>query len=122
MVIPRRNFDTSSAYDMYRHDVSGTTTSGNYPSKTTTSSGATNVYDSTFYFMTDAFRVYQVLYNGDPLQTGASNITGANPTIEATQPFWHDNNYYIKVYVQTDNNSNSKLLDNRFYSSYSKFK
>ena len=57
---------------MYRHDVSGTTTGGNYPSKTTASSGATNVYDSTFYFMTSAFRVYKVLYNGDQLQTGAS--------------------------------------------------
>ena len=65
---------------MYRHDVSGTTTSGNYPTKTT-SSGATNVYDSTFYFITDAFRVYQVLYNGDAAQTGAQNI-GGNPTNE----------------------------------------
>ena len=81
---------------MYRHDVSGATTSGNYPTKTTASSGATNVYDSTYYFITDAFRVYQVLYNGDATQTGASNITGANPTNEATQPFWHDNNYYLK--------------------------
>ena len=95
-VIPRRNFDTSLSYDMYRHDVSGTITSGNYPTKSTASSGATNVYDSTFYFITDAFRVYQVLYNGDQTQTGAPNITGANPTNEVTQPFWHDNNYYLK--------------------------
>ena len=33
---------------MYRHDVSGTTTTGNYPAKTTSSSGATSVYD-TYY-------------------------------------------------------------------------
>ena len=96
MVIPRRNFSTSSAFDMYRHDVSGTTTSGNYPSKTTTSSGAINLYDSTFYFMTSAYRVYKVLYNGDQLQTGASNISGAEPTSEIAAPFWHDSNYYIK--------------------------
>ena len=95
-VIPRRNFDTSLAYDMYRHDVAGTTTSGNYPTKTTASSGATNVFDSTYYFITDAFRVYKVLYNGDQLQTGASNITGSNPTNEQAAPFWHDNNYYLK--------------------------
>ena len=96
MVIPRRNFSTSSAFDMYRHDVAGTTTSGNYPSKTTTSSGAINLYDSTFYFMTSAYRVYKVLYNGDQLQTGASNISGAEPSSEIAAPFWHDSNYYIK--------------------------
>ena len=96
MVIPRRNFATSSAFDMYRHDIAATTTSGNYPSKTTSSSGAQNLYDSTFYFMTTAYRVYKVLYNGDQLQTGASNISGAEPTQEISAPFWHDSNYYIK--------------------------
>jgi len=94
--IPRRNFSTSSAFDMYRHDVSGTTTTGSYPTKTTTSSGATSVYDSTFYFMTTAHRIYKVLYNGDPVQTGATNISGTEPTSEQTSPFWHDANYYIK--------------------------
>ena len=81
-VVPRRDFSTSSAYDMYRHDIAGTTTGGNYPSKTTASSGAINVFDSTFYFMTSAHRVYKVLYNGDQLQTGANNISGAEPTSE----------------------------------------
>ena len=57
--------------------LAGTTTTGNYPTKTTSSSGATTVYNSTYYFMTSAHRVYKVLYNGDPLQTGASNISGA---------------------------------------------
>ena len=47
------------------------------PSKSTSSSGAISVYDSTFYFMTTANRVYKVLYNGDPVQTGASNISGS---------------------------------------------
>ena len=47
MVIPRRDYSTSASFDMYRHDIAGTTTSGNYPSKTTSSSGATNLYDST---------------------------------------------------------------------------
>ena len=48
--IPRRNYSSSSSFDMYRHDVSGTTTTGSYPTKTTSSSGATSVYDSTYYF------------------------------------------------------------------------
>ena len=94
--IPRRNYATTSAFDMYRHDVSGGTTTGSYPTKTTTSSGANSVYNSTYYFMTTANRIYKVLYNGDPVQTGASNISGSEPTSEQTGPFWHDANYYLK--------------------------
>ena len=41
-VIPRRDFSTSSAFDMYRHDV-GAVSTGNYGhTKTTSSSGANN--------------------------------------------------------------------------------
>ena len=95
-VIPRRDFSTSSAFDMYRHDVGGVST-GNYgTTKTTSSSGATNLFDSTFYFKTSAHNVYKVLYNGDQLQTGAGNISGAEPTSTNQAPFWQDNNYYIK--------------------------
>ena len=95
-VIPRRDFSTSSAFDMYRHNVGGVST-GNYSNtKTTSSSGATNLFDSTFYFKTSAHNVYKVLYNGDQLQTGAGNISGAEPTSTNQAPFWQDNNYYIK--------------------------
>ena len=101
-VIPRRDFSTSVAFDMYRHDIGGTTT-GNYGStKTTSSSGATNVFDSTMYFKTAEHKVYKVLYNGDQLQTGASNISGSEPTSVNAAPFWQDNNYYIKfMYTMT---------------------
>jgi len=101
-VIPRRDFSTSVAFDMYRHDIGGTTT-GNYGStKTTSSSGATNVFDSTMYFKTSEHKVYKVLYNGDQLQTGAANISGSEPTSVNAAPFWQDNNYYIKfMYTMT---------------------
>ena len=101
-VIPRRDFATSVAFDMYRHDVGGVTT-GNYgTTKTTSSSGATNVFDSTYYFKTSEHKVYKVLYNGDQLQTGASNISGSEPTSVNAAPFWQDNNYYIKfMYTMT---------------------
>ena len=101
-VIPRRDFSTSVAFDMYRHDVGGTST-GNYSNtKTTSSSGATNVFDSTMYFKTAEHKVYKVLYNGDQLQTGASNISGSEPTSVNAAPFWQDNNYYIKfMYTMT---------------------
>ena len=95
-VIPRRDFSTTSAFDMYRHDV-GAVNTGNYgTTKTTSSSGATNVFDSTYYFKTSEHKVYKVLYNGDQLQTGAGNISGSEPTNVGNAPFWQDNNYYIK--------------------------
>ena len=88
---------------MYRHDV-GAVNTGNYgTTKTTSSSGATNVFDSTYYFKTSEHKVYKVLYNGDQLQTGAGNISGSEPTsTNAELPFWQDNNYYLKfMYTMT---------------------
>ena len=75
--IPRRDLDVSGAttYDMYRP---------NYSSANTATSTATNLFDSTFYFMTDAYRVYKVLDNGGvawdaaaPTSTSASPFTVA---------------------------------------------
>ena len=115
-VIPRRDYSTSSAFDMYRHDVAGTTTTGNYPTKTTSSSGATTVFNSTYYFMTSAHRVYKILYNGDPLQTGANNISGAEPTSEVSAPFWHDANYYIKFMYKMTTSEIQNFLTTDFMS------
>ena len=59
--IPRRNWTTSTVYDYYRHDYGNRVTGG-----TTTqsaNSGATNLFDATFYVMTDDFNVYKVLDN-----------------------------------------------------------
>ena len=86
--VPRRDLDISGStiYDMYRPDYSA--------SKTATS-GATNLFDSSFYFMTSAYRVYKVLNNavngtaaawsgteGTPTSTSASPITAGNYTIK----------------------------------------
>jgi len=72
-VIPRRNWANNTTYDMYEHDISPTNT---------TTSNATNLYDSTFYFMTSEFRVYKVLDNN-----GGTAYSGAEPTSEVTGPF-----------------------------------
>ena len=60
-VIPRRNWTTGTVYDMYRHDygrrITGTTTA-----KTSTS-GASNLYDATFYVYSSAGNVYKCLDN-----------------------------------------------------------
>ena len=74
--IPRRDLDTSgnTTYDMYRPD---------YSASKAANSGATNLYDSTFYFVTTAYRVYKVLdNNGNTAFTG-----GAEPTSTAAAPF-----------------------------------
>ena len=71
-VIPRRNWSSGTVYDMYRHDygrrITGTTTA-----KTSTS-GASNLYDATFYVLNSNNNVYKVL----------DNNSGASSTVEPT--------------------------------------
>ena len=71
--IPRRNWANSTTYDMYKHNIS---------SSSTATSGASNLYDSTFYFITSAYRVYKVLDNNS-----GTAYSGAEPTSESTSPF-----------------------------------
>ncbi len=71
--IPRRDWSNGTTYDMYRHDISSTTTA---------TSGASNLYDSTFYFITSDYRVYKVLDNN-----GGTAFSGSEPTSESTSPF-----------------------------------
>jgi len=72
IVIPRRNWTTGTVYDYYRHDygnrVTGTTNTQ------TANSGATSLFDATFYVMSSAFNVYKVLDNNG----------NANSTVEPT--------------------------------------
>ena len=71
--IPRRNWSNGTTYDQYHHNVN---------SSNAATSGATNIYDSTFYFMTTDFRVYKVLDNN-----GGTAYSGSAPTSESTSPF-----------------------------------
>ena len=72
-VVPRRDWANSTTFDMYEDNIS---------SSNTTTSGATNLYDSTFFFKTSDNRVYLVLYNN-----GGSAYSGAEPTSESTSSF-----------------------------------
>ena len=72
-VIPRRNWVNSTKFDMYRPD---------YSASVTATSGATNLYDSTFYFMTSDFRVYKVLDNN-----AGTAYSGTEPTSTSNAPF-----------------------------------
>ena len=71
--LPRRNWSNGTIYDMYEHDISASNT---------TTSGASNLFDSTFYFITSEYRVYKVLDNN-----GGTAYSGSEPTSESTSPF-----------------------------------
>jgi hypothetical protein len=78
--IPRRNWTTGTVYDYYRHDYGNRVTGG-----TTTqaaNSGATNLFDASFYVMSSTFNVYKVLDNNgnaastvEPTGTSSSILT-----------------------------------------------
>ena len=70
---PRRNWATGTTFDMYEHNIS---------SANTTTSGASNLYDATFYFVTSTFNVYKVLDNN-----GGTAYDGAEPTSTSNSPF-----------------------------------
>ena len=53
-VIPRRDWATGTTYDMYRHD---------YSSSTTANSGATNLFDATYFVVNSNNDVYKVIEN-----------------------------------------------------------
>ena len=71
--IPRRNWTNSTVFDMYEDNIS---------SSNTATSGASNLFDSTFYFVTSDFRVYKVLDNN-----GGTAYSGTEPTSESTSAF-----------------------------------
>jgi hypothetical protein len=79
--IPRRNWTSGTVYDEYRHDygerITGTTTAK------TANSGASTLFDATFYILTAARNVYKCLDNNS---NAASTVepTGTDVTILST--------------------------------------
>ena len=81
IAIPRRNWATGTVYDYYRHDYGNRITGG-----TTTqaaNSGATNLFDATFYVMSSTFNVYKVLDNNGNAQSTVEP-TGTSTSILTT--------------------------------------
>ena len=80
-VVPRRNWATGTTYDYYRHDygnrITGTTNTQ------AANSGATNLYDATFYVVSSAYNVYKCLDNNS---NAASTVepTGTSTSILST--------------------------------------
>ena len=97
--VVRRNFANGSTFDMYEHNIS---------SDNTTTSGASNLYDSTFYFLTSDNRVYKVLDNN-----GGTAYSGSEPTSESTSPFSLGG--YVLKYMYTISSSDAaKFLTTDF--------
>ena len=97
--IPRRAWANGTTYDMYDDNIS---------SSSTTTSGASNLYDSTFYFMTSDYRVYKVLDNN-----GGTAYSGAEPTSESTSPF-ELGGYVLKYMYQVTTSEAAKYLTSDF--------
>ena len=72
----RRNWSTGTSYDEYQHDISS--------SNPGVASGATNLYDSTFYVITDEYHVYKCIRTGRDSSGAVVNSTvkptGTSPT------------------------------------------
>jgi len=71
-VVQKRTWTTGTTYDMYEHNISSTNAA---------QSGATNIYDSTFYVINSANAVYKCIEND-----GATAST-SEPTSTATAIF-----------------------------------
>ena len=84
--IPRRDWVSGTVYDMYEHNIS---------SDNTTTSGASNLYDSKFYFRTSQNRVYKVIENNNAASAGIT----AEPTSESTSLFTAGT--YVLKYMYT---------------------
>ena len=97
--LPRRNWTNGTTYDMYEHNIS---------SSNTATSGASNLFDSTFYFLTSDNRVYKVLDNN-----GGTAYSGSEPTSESTSPFALGG--YVLKYMYTISSSDAaKFLTTDF--------
>ncbi len=83
--IPRRDWANSTTYDMYEDNIS---------SSNLTTSGASNLYSSTFFFRTSDNRIYKVIDNN-----AGTAYSGTEPSSESTSPFAQGG--YILKYMYT---------------------
>ena len=93
--LPRRDWANSTTYDMYDDNIS---------SSNAATSGATSVYQSTFFFRTSDNRVYKVLDNN-----GGTAYSGSEPTSESTSPFALGG-YVLKYMYNITSSEQTKFL------------
>ena len=79
--IPRRNWVTGTTYDTYRHDYGEYATGGT--TVITANSGASTLFDATFYVLTTDRNVYKCLAN-DNNTASTVEPTGTSTTVLST--------------------------------------
>ncbi len=97
--IPRRDWENSFVYDKYQDNVSASNLS---------QSGATNLWDSTFFFRTSDNRVYKVMNNN-----GNVGYSGSEPTSESTSLF-AQGGYILKYMYTISASEQTKFLTTDF--------
>ena len=97
--LPRRNWTNGTIYDQYHHNVN---------SSNAATSGATNIYDSTFFFMTADYRVYKVLDNASGIA-----YSGSAPTSESNSPF-ESGGYVLQYMYSLSSSEIDKFLTTDF--------
>jgi len=105
-VVHRKNWTTGATYDMYRNDLRGPSSLD--PTGNLSTNGYDNLWESDFYFMTSAYRVYKVLYNDN----GNPHTETTEPSDEDVEPFF-SGNYLIKyLYTMTASEIDKFLTTN----------
>ena len=77
-VIPRRNWTTGTTYDMYEHNIS---------SSNAANSGATNLFDSTFFVMNSSNAVYKVIENDGATASTVEPTSTSNSIFETSDGY-----------------------------------
>ena len=77
-VIPRRNWTTGTTYDMYEHNIS---------SSNAANSGATNLFDSTFFVMNSSYAVYKVIENDGATASTVEPTSTSNSIFETSDGY-----------------------------------
>ena len=77
-VIPRRNWTTGTTYDMFEHNIS---------SSNAANSGATNLFDSTFFVMNSSNAVYKVIENDGATASTVEPTSTSNSIFETSDGY-----------------------------------
>ena len=100
-VIPREDWVSGTVYDEYAHNRTST-------NPATPGSGATSLFTSNFYVMTDEYKVYKCLFNN----SGAASTI--KPTSTSTSPVELADGYIWKYMYSIDTDSIVKFLTPEF--------
>ena len=114
-VIPRRNWTTGTTYDMYEHNISS--------SNVTANSGATNLFDSTFFVMNRSNAVYKVIENDGNTASTVEPTSTSNSIFETSDGYRWKYMYSLTssetlnfmstdfIHVSTDSTVSSAAVD-----------